>query len=162
VVSARTLLHLWNAHSGAEIEQSAARKNGDNSLVYLLNEQCCQIQQWKDLVEHEISFLMAHSLQGAIVQLAIVADGLNKILERLQTAEDRDLQEELLKVQRHARSASDAVLDELGQDYEPVRKIVETYAHLGDLDPNWLNMIDSWAEQGSLELDGKLKAEVAA
>jgi hypothetical protein len=50
---------------------------------------------------------------------------------------------------------------DLGEDYEPLRKIVETYAHLGDQDPNWLmHEVDSWAEQGILEC-AKLKAGAA-
>ncbi len=50
------------------------------------------------------------------------------------------------------------MLTTLGKDYEPVRKIVETYAHLGERDPNWLNMIDDLVSRAELERAAELKA----
>jgi hypothetical protein len=50
----------------------------------------------------------------------------------------------------------------LGKDYEPIRNIVETYAKLGEENPNWLLKIDDWAIRGQLDRQREKQAEANA
>lgn len=115
VIRARTLRELWDAHDGAESEAFAAKQNGDTSLNTVINEQTDQILQWKDIVENEISFLLATSLQGTIVQLAILQDTLNDLEERVAKLEDDDAGRILFKMRRLTRSVIEVVYETLGK-----------------------------------------------
>lgn len=168
VIRARTLGELWDAHDGAESEAFAAKQNGDTSLNTVINEQTDQILQWKDTVENEISFLLATSLQGAIVQLAILQDTLNDIEERVAKLDDDDAGSILFKMRRLTRSVIEVVYETLGKDgVAPVFDVVDTYGEVAGHPANWLCKIPAWSDTGATQRQvraadrANAKAEVA-
>jgi hypothetical protein len=57
----------------------------------------------------------------------------------------------------------DVMIAALGDDYALYRRIIDTYASVGEPHLNWLNMIDNWADQSWLERErAKADAEIAA
>lgn len=167
VLRALTLRELWDVHEGAENEAFAAREKGDISMGTVRDEQAEQILQWKDIVENEISFLLATSLQGAIIQLAIMQDTLNDLGERVEKLEDDDAGVILLKMRRLNRSAIDAVYEALGEDgVKPVWDVVNTYGEVADSPRNWMRNIPAWSDAGFNQRQVRVaerakKAEVA-
>jgi len=138
-----------DAHDGAESEAFAAKANGDTSLNTVINEQTDQILQWKDIVENEISFLLATSLQGAVVQLAILQDTLNDLEERVAKLDDDDAGRILFKMRRLTRSVIEVVYQTLGKDgVAPVFDVVDTYGEVAGRPKNWLCNIPAWSDAG--------------
>jgi hypothetical protein len=118
-----------------------------------LNEQTHQILQWKDIVENEISFLLATSRQGAIVQLAILQDTLNDLEERVAKLDDDDAGSILFKMMRRlTRSVIEVVYETLGKDgVAPVFDVVDTYGEVAGHPKNWLCNIPAWLDAGATQ-----------
>jgi hypothetical protein len=88
---------------------------------------------------------------------------LRSLAETLEACESKPyLKDSVDRIHRLVKSAADVMIADLGEDYEPVRNIVETYAHVGDRDPNWLLNVDHLAEQGSLEKEGLNRGKQSA
>jgi hypothetical protein len=88
---------------------------------------------------------------------------LRSLAETLEACESKPyLKDSVDRIHRLVKSAADVMIADLGEDYEPVRNIVETYAHVGDRDPNWLLNVDHWAEQGCLEMEGLNRGQESA
>lgn len=86
-----------------------------------------------------------------MVQLAWALNDLQSLAGNLEANErnekpKHDVHGYVDRVERLVKSAADVMATALGDDYEPVRAIVETYARLGEGDQNWLLRIDEWAE----------------
>ncbi|WP_439925319.1 hypothetical protein [Nitrobacter sp. JJSN] len=155
----RFLRDLWDAHDAVESEAFAARRNDDPSLGIQRDEQAHQILDWKDLVEAEISFLVANSLRGALIQLALMQDAMNDLNARIENSDCDSAREVAIKIGRLLRSASDAVHDAMGEDqYAEVSGIVSTYASVGDDHPNFLLDMPAWMDKGS---DRRCKRDLA-
>jgi len=66
------------------------------------------------------------------------------------------------RIERQLKSIADVLVPSLRKDYEPIRKIVETYANFGEEHPNWLLKVDHWAELAELDRKQKMQAEADA
>jgi hypothetical protein len=159
VAIARDIQRLWDAHAGAEVEKS---KTSDEIIF---GERCIQLIEWRSALELVGTYTVANSLPGAMIQIAWAMDELRSLAETLEGCQAGEsepcLNDYVDRIRRLVKSAADVMVADLGKDYEPIRPIVETYAHVGDLGPNWLLNVDNWAEQGSSGLDVRPKAEAA-
>lgn len=100
-----------------------------------------------------------------MIQIAWAMDELRSLAESLDACQVGEsepvLNDYVDRIRRLVKSAADVMVADLGEDYERIRPIVETYAHVGDLGPNWLLNVDNLAEQGRSGLDAKPKADAA-
>ncbi|WP_425904730.1 hypothetical protein [Nitrobacter sp. TKz-YC02] len=152
VAIARDIQRLWDAHAGAEVEKS----NAQISDGMILSERCTQLTEWRSSLELVGTYTVASSMPGAVIQIAWAMHELRSLadtLEGCQAGESEPcLNDYVDRIRRLVKSAADVMVADLGKDYEPIRPIVETYAHLGDRGPNWLtHKVDKWADQAEVE-----------
>lgn len=156
VVLARDIQRLWDAHAGAEVEQfNAQQKCEESSETVALGERCKQLTEWRSALETVGTYTVASSLPGATIQIAWAMDELRSLAETLDASKAGEI-EPCLKhyvdgIRRLVKSAADAMVADLGESYEPIRPLVETYAHVGDLGPNWLRNVDNLVDQAEVE-----------
>lgn len=136
---------------------------GETSHATIMGERRDQITEWRCALELIGTYTVASSLPGAMIQMAWALNDVQTLAGDIEAIERRgkvkhDVSAYLDRIERLVKSAADVVLTTLGEDYEPVRNIVETYAHLGERDPNWLNMVDDLVSRAELERAAKLKA----
>lgn len=155
VCIAREIERLWDAHHGAEVQKYNAMQKGEKSHEIILGERCDQLTEWRDALELVGTYTVASSLPGGLIQMAWAMNDLRTLAGNLEANErggaEYDLGGYVERIERLVKSAADLMVSALGKDYERVRKIVETYAHLGERDPNWLLMVDDWVDQAELD-----------
>lgn len=152
---ANAIEHLWDAHTGAENEAFNAKMAGEPHLS--LREQCDQIVKWRTSLENVASYAIATSMAGATIQMALAVSDLDSLEGTLEASIGEGLDDNIKglvsSVQRMVKSALDVMVATMGDEYDLHRKIISTYAHVGEASQNWLNMIDNWADQAQLEVD---------
>ena len=102
-----------------------------------------------------------------MIQLAWAMNDLDTLVDNHETNErlgkqEYDVLEYANRIERQLKSIADVLATSLGSDYEPIRKIVETYVFVGDSKPNWLLKVDHWAELGELDRQREKQAEADA
>ena len=162
---AHEIERLWDAFTGAEIEQFAAKGTGEASTATLLREHCRDIESWREALELTASYTVATSVPGAVVQMAMMICELQSVSEVLELSKAGECEPGLAPVvercKRMAHSAIDVMITALGNDYKPYDKIVTTYAVVGEPHLNWLNSIDGWIDQADAQR-GRIEAAADA
>ena len=164
---AHQIQRLWDAHHGSEVEGFEARKRGDETRVEILGEQRTQMSEWLYALELVGSFAVATSLPGAMIQLAWAMNDVDTLAGNIETNEREGnprfkVIEYANRIERQLKSIADVLASSLGPDYEPIRKIVETYVFVGDSKPNWLLNVDHWAELAEVDRQREKQAEADA
>jgi len=160
---AHQIQRLWDAHRGSEVEEFEARKSGDVTHEEIQDERRSQIFEWLNALQLVGSFAVATSLPGAMIQLSWAMNDVDILTGNLETNEREGnsrfkVTEYAHRIERLLKSIADVLAPSLGPDYEPIRKIVETYIFVGDSKPNWLLNVDHWAELA--ELDRKQEKQI--
>jgi len=169
---AHQIEHLWDAEAGAESLSWDAKAADDTATATLMDERRRQIVEWRNALERAASFTVASSMAGATVQMAMVVCELQSIFDTIDCSKAGEIEPDLAGwvegCQRMVHSALDVMITALGDDYVFYRKIVTTYAIVGEPHLNWLNCLEDWADKAWLEeqraeaLAEKEAGEVAA
>ena len=96
--------------------------------MIVLGERCKQLTEWRAALELVGTYTVANSLPGAMIQIAWAMDELRSLAESLDACQAGEsepvLNDYVDRIRRLIKSAADVMVADLGEDYEPVRKIV--------------------------------------